>query len=138
MAGSPAVQQEETIQMSSLPAFSPRRFTAVAGGGVESVPAALRSPEKAAPLSGFRIVERPPWGRLSGRPTPLRTIGGHCDILPVAVGFDEAAAVSSQADALLPSDADALPIDGTWRWLGLLCCWMSSALVASLLILAFH
>ena len=54
------------------------------------------------------------------------------------IGFDVTADRGLQSEEALPADADALPIDGSWRWLGVLSCWISSALVASLLVLALH
>ena len=98
------------------------------------------------PASGFRIVgavSQPflrtmPASWTAPRPALLQAIGGHRQELPMIIGFDVTADRGLQSEEASPADADALPIDGSWRWLGVLSCWISSALVASLLVLALH
>ncbi|MFO1153640.1 MAG: hypothetical protein U1E42_08265 [Rhodospirillales bacterium] len=106
----------------SITAIAPRRSAAVAESDD-------------APLSGFRLT-RPPLraANASGRLTP---ISGHGNLLPLGYGFEAGPAMTAR-EGNLPADADALPMDGTWRWLGLLSCWLSSALVASVFILALN
>ncbi len=95
------------------------------------------TPDRQASLSGFRLAEPIPAGARANRASrqpELRTVGGG-DALPLAIGFE---AVAAPMQILLSADTDALPIDGTWHWLGLLSCWLSASLVASLLILSLR
>jgi hypothetical protein len=113
-------------------AMSERRSTATAAPTVAFADAAAGGGRA---LSGFRLIDPAASSDDAARRPKLRAIAG-CGILPLPVGLDASAA--GEAEGAFPAVADALPIDGSWRWLGLLSCWLSSALVASVLVVALH
>lgn len=133
----PRINEKDTIRMRTT-AISARPIASAAAQTIAAFGAAKLHQQPS--LSGFRIEAVSPSPRLADAARPWRPIavGGRGDNLPLIVGFVAAPGAASREAAGLPMDADALPIDGTWRWLGMLSCWLSTALVAAAVIMALN
>jgi hypothetical protein len=132
MALGGGLQEERPMSLAVI-----SRHRATAAPAQATMPAARTDEEHR--ISGFRIEVVSPSPRLTDAARPWRPIavGGRGDNLPLIVGFVAAPGAASR-EAVMSMDADALPIDGTWRWLGMLSCWLSTALVAAAVIMALN